>query len=48
MVFTVICALMLVDEAESYSRSGIVWVMGSVALMITGIQVMLCKTKESQ
>ena len=44
MIFTIICGLILVDEDEEYSKAGLAWVLLSVALMIVGIQVLLCKT----
>ena len=34
----------MVDEDEEYSKAGLAWVLLSVALMIVGIQVLLCKT----
>ena len=47
MVFTVICALILIDEAAAYSTAGLIWVISSVALMIAGIQIMICKNRST-
>ena len=44
MIFTIICALVLLDEAEAYTKSGLLWILGTVALMIAGIQVITWKT----
>ena len=44
MIFTIICALVLLDEAEAYTKSGLLWLFFTVALMIAGIQVVTWKT----
>lgn len=46
MIFTIICALVLLDEAEAYTKTGLLWIFGTVALMIAGIQVMAWKTNK--
>ena len=44
MIFTIICALVLLDEADAYTKTGLLWIFGTVALMIAGIQVITWKT----
>ena len=44
MIFTIVCALVLLDEAEAYTLSGLLWILFTVALMIAGIQVIAWKT----
>ena len=44
MIFTIVCALVLLDEAEAYTMSGLLWILFTVALMIAGIQVIAWKT----
>ena len=44
MIFTIICALVLLDEGEAYTMAGLLWLFFTVALMIAGIQVIAQKT----
>ena len=37
MIFTIICALVLLDEGEAYTMTGLLWLFFTVALMIAGI-----------
>ena len=46
MIFTIMCALILLDEAEAYTQTGLLWLLGTVALMIAGIQVVTWKTNK--
>ena len=44
MIYTVVCALVLMDEASAYSGLGLTSIFGGTALCMVGIQVIACKT----
>ena len=43
MIFTIVCALVLLDEAEAYTKAGLLWILFTVILMSAGIQVVTWK-----
>ena len=44
IIFTVICALMLLGEAKAYTRAGLLLVFGCIILLFAGIQILAWKT----
>ena len=44
MVFTVVCALVLLGEAKAYTTGGLLSVFGCMLLMFAGIQILTWKT----
>lgn len=44
MMFTVICALVLLGESQAYTKMGLISIMLCTGVMVLGIQVIACKT----
>ena len=44
MIFTIVSGLLLMDEAQAYTKAGLLTVFGCAMFMVLGIQVLTCKT----